>query len=102
MGLFDNQPITIEEVKERMIAGSDGDTIRRVSATGKVYTARHKPWWMLLGKGPEGKTCHDCTFLQRGTYPKCERQIITSGPGTDIRHKDHACRLFTSLHSSVP
>ncbi len=53
MSLFDLQPLTVNEIKERMAFSGDGPTVRRTSSTGKVYTVRHKPWWISLGKGPE-------------------------------------------------
>ena len=98
MSLFDGEPLTIEECQLAVIKNLPGVSIRKVSRTGKVYTVRHKPWWMLLGKGPSGLTCGDCVHLiarrYGKTYLKCGRQIITAGPGTDIRKKDPACRLF--------
>ena len=94
MSLFDLQPLTANEIKERMAFSGDGPTVRRTSSTGKVYTVRHKPWWISLGKGPEGKTCADCKFLIGDRYKKCRRQIMTSGAGTDIRAKDEACTLY--------
>lgn len=97
MSLFDLQPITLEEIRLRQALG-DGMTIRQFSGGLKpvLRTIRHKPWWMFLGKGPEQKTCGECEFLTRrgGRYFKCGRQVATSGPGTDIRKKDEACRLF--------
>jgi len=96
VGLFDNQPLTIEEVRARLVR--DGPTIRKLSTTGKVYTVRHQPWYELIGRGPAGYTCGDCHWLRRRkfitTYFKCGRQIITRGPGTDIRVSDPACRLW--------
>lgn len=97
MSLFDLQPLRMEQVRANL-ATSDGATIRKLSGGLKpvLRTLRHKPWWMLLGPGPEGQTCGDCAHLTRrsGKYFKCGRQSITSGPGTDIRKKDEACRLF--------
>lgn len=98
MSLFDQQPVSLDEIRQRMALGQEGGTIRKISATGKLYTVRHKPWWMLLGKGPAGQCCKGCTFLRvvrtGKRYFKCGRQSITSGPGTDIRCQDEACRLF--------
>lgn len=94
MNLFDIQPLTINEIEEHLAFSGDGPTVRRTSSTGKVYTVRHKPWWMFLGAGPEGKTCASCQFLTGRRYKKCLRQIRTSGAGTDIRAKDGACRLY--------
>lgn len=99
MSLFDLTPITIEEVRLRQGMG-EGPTIRKLSGGLKPVwrTIRHKPWWMFLGKGPDGATCRTCRFLTghriTKTYFKCGRQVITRGPGTDIRAKDPACRLY--------
>lgn len=97
MSLFDLTPITIEQILANQAQGT-GDTIRKLSGGLKpvLRTVRHKPWWMLLGKGPEGRTCGDCQSLGRagGRYFKCTQQRITHGPGTDIRCKDEACQLF--------
>ena len=103
MSLFDLKPLTMDEMQalheQRAREGTDRcATIRTTSKTGKIRTQRHKPWWMLLGKGPDGKTCGDCEFFtgyrRTKTYFKCGKQVQTSGPGTDIRKKDEACRLF--------
>ncbi len=102
MSLFDGQPLTAEEMERtrQSIAVGQGPTIRKKSAFGVWRTIRHKPWWMLIGKGPEGQTCSDCEFLRRQrfskTYMKCGQQTITRGTGTDIGAKDEACRLFES------
>ena len=58
MSLFDLQPLTVEQVRANQ-ALNEGATIRKLSG-GKnpvLRTVRHKPWWMLLGKGPDGQTC---------------------------------------------
>jgi hypothetical protein len=98
MGLYDNRPLTEEELRQPTRVTGTGTTIRQVSATGKVYTVRHRPWWELLGVGPEGQTCGDCanlkTYRRSKAYFKCGKQVATSGPGTDIRKHDLACRLF--------
>jgi len=52
-----------------------------------------------IGTGPAGKQCKDCRHYSRGSrarYKKCwlMRELWTSGPGTDIRAKDAACRYF--------
>lgn len=98
MSLFDLEPLTIEQMRANQ-ALNDGPTIRKFSGGMKstLRTIRHKPWWMFLGKGPEGKTCGECVHLRRngGKYFKCEKQTITAGPGSDIRKKDAACSLFT-------
>lgn len=100
MSLFDGTALTLAEINAKL--GHSGETIRGLSqnAPGRTVwrTKRHRPWWELLGKGPEDKRCADCQFLVRKraskTYLKCGKQNITSGPGTDIRAKDSACRLF--------
>ena len=97
MSLFDLQPLTVEQVRANQ-AMNEGATIRKLSGGLKpvLRTVRHKPWWMLLGKGPDGKTCGGCIHLKRkDRYFKCGQQPITFGPGTDIRCKDQACLLFT-------
>lgn len=100
MSLFDGQPLTPEDqerVRQNVLRG-EGPTIRKQDGKGVWRTVRHKPWWMLLGKGPEGKHCDECEFLSVnvGTkrYFKCGKQVKTMGTGTDIRRKDEACRLF--------
>lgn len=101
MSLFDLMPLSVQEILARQALG-DGGTIRKLSMRGPgkpvVRTVRHKPWWMLIGNGPEGATCKTCKFLRRvvhaKTYLKCGKQTITSGPGTDIHAKDPACRLY--------
>lgn len=98
MGLFDGQPLTREDVieaeKRRTIA--EGNTIRRLSGgpTPVWRTVRHRPWADLIGPGPAGQTCGGCRFLRGVKYFKCGKQATTLGPGTDIRKKDPACRLF--------
>lgn len=46
----------------------------------------------------EGSVCGDCAHLKGvrlgKTYFKCERSVVTSGPGTDWRKKWTACGLF--------
>lgn len=100
MSLFDGQPLTPEDqerIRQNVLRG-EGPSIRKQDGKGIWRTVRHKPWWMLIGKGPDGKTCDDCEYLRRyrmaKTYMKCGQQAITSGAGTDIRAKDEACRLF--------
>lgn len=87
--LFEGIPLVVLRAR-----GRETGTVR----DKKGRTTRHKPWWMLLGRGPEDKTCGDCAALVRrgheGRYFKCGRQLVTAGPGTDIRKKDAACRLF--------
>lgn len=55
----------------------------------------------LPGTGPAGETCTTCAHRRRvhggvKVYQKCWliRQNWTSGPGTDIRCKDPACRFW--------
>lgn len=101
MSLFDLQPLSLDEIRLRQGFG-EGPTIRKLSSRGPgpgVWrTIRHKPWWMFEGKGPEGKHCKDCEFFSgtgnAGKYKKCGKQAMSHGPGTDIRGKDEACRLF--------
>jgi hypothetical protein len=99
------QPALFKGIVDRPVEGP------RVRETGtlrdeKGRTRRHKPWWMLLGAGPADQTCASCTFLRRngheGEYFKCGRQLITNGPGTDIRKKDPACRLFVPVALDKP
>lgn len=95
MGLFDGVPLTREEMiqveRKRGFATPGRGTVH----DAKGRTTRHRPWWEIAGKGPEGKTCGDCAGLvTRWKYFKCGEMVITSGPGTDIRKKDPACRLF--------
>ena len=54
-----------------------------------------------VGSGPEGKTCWNCEHYAHvqhhdKVYRKCElmKESWTNGPGTDIRAKDRACRMF--------
>lgn len=100
MGLFDGIPLTEAEttrlLKVRRLANLT--TIRKISKSGRIYTARHRPWGEILGPGPVGKTCGDCQYLQRirmsKTFFKCGQQVRTHGAGTDIGARDKACRLF--------
>lgn len=101
MGLFDGETFTIEALRAAIARGHQGQTIRAPSGGGPsptMRTKRHRPWWELLGAGPEGATCRACQFLRRQrvskVFFKCGKQPVTSGPGTDIRMKDPACRLF--------
>lgn len=55
------------------------------------------------GSGPEGEICKTCIhYCRRGgnakVYLKCGlmRKHWTSGPGTDIKAGDPACRLWES------
>jgi hypothetical protein len=94
MSLFDGQLLTVEEIQSRMNTPLGSLTIR----DSKGRPVRRRPYWMDVGKGPTEKTCGDCGHLTRngrnGKYFKCDRAPITHGPGTDIRMKDEACRLF--------
>ena len=98
MSLFDLQPLSLDEVRTRL----NVQTIRKPSGglAPVMRTMRHKPWWMLLGKGPDDSTCRTCQHLIGTTtgsgkrFYKCLMQSITNGPGTDIRMKDEACVLF--------
>lgn len=54
-----------------------------------------------VGSGPTGETCGTCAYYivvsyHDKTYRKCGkmRASWTHGPGTDIRKKDAACRLW--------
>ena len=62
------------------------------------------PWAHVRGPGPKDATCKYCLHLtSKGgaskTYYKCKMARITSGPGSDIRLKDPACKLFDT-HAS--
>jgi len=53
------------------------------------------------GTGPEGETCGTCLSFRRiqyhdKTYFKCDllREIWTHGPGTDVKFRSPACRLW--------
>lgn len=53
------------------------------------------------GSGPAGETCKSCAHARatgggNRTYWKCglARRAWTGGPGSDIRLKDPACRLW--------
>ena len=52
------------------------------------------------GSGPAGETCRTCEHFARRryakTYLKCAlmKAHWTGGPGSDIRAKDPACRLW--------
>lgn len=63
---------------------------------GRAY--RRRPWWVDVGKGPDGATCKSCHWLTKvefsKTYYKCGRQPITHGPGTQIAMRDAACSLY--------
>ena len=54
--------------------------------------------------GEHDGTCKDCVFLLRTgrnrTYLKCEKFVITRGPGTDWRAKWPACGLFKEREES--
>lgn len=97
MSLFDMTALTIEQVRANQSL-NEGATIRKLSGGVKpvIRTIRHKPWNELLGKGPEDATCGGCIHLKRqgGKYFKCGQHPVTSGPGTDIRCKDQACKMF--------
>ena len=105
MGLFDGVPLTMEEIQlrhERAIAEGHGtgQTIRKLAGGMKpvLRTIRHRPWWEIVGQGPDGKTCGDCrSLVTRDKYFKCGQQVRTRGAGTDIRKKDLACRLFEEM-----
>ena len=57
------------------------------------------------GTGPDGQTCGTCDHYTRRkhtrTHLKCwlMKEHWTNGPGTDIRAKDPACRLWTEATS---
>lgn len=54
------------------------------------------------GTGPDGETCGSCKHLYRkrmaGTYLKCALNEAkwTGGGKTDVRARDHACRMWES------
>lgn len=95
MGLFDGKPLTRDELIEVETKRSMTSPGRATVQDRKGRTIRHRPWAELLGPGPADQTCGDCAFLKaNGRYFKCGKQVSTRGPGTDIRKKDPACRLF--------
>lgn len=54
--------------------------------------------WMP-GTGPAGETCGTCKhrIVKQGSarnFQKCGKTKWTNGPGTDIRAKDPACKLW--------
>lgn len=95
MSLFDGQPLTKEEVEKNLIrAGARPNSVTLKDSKGR--TRRRRPFWMDVGKGPEGKTCADCGQRQRraNTWFKCGLAQNTRGPGTDIGARDQACARF--------
>jgi hypothetical protein len=60
------------------------------------------------GTGPAGETCQTCAHLCRlqhaKTYFKCGliRPNWTHGPGTDIRARSPACKLWTPKPTPPP
>ncbi len=73
-----------------------GETITDVPAKRRDDRAHAAP----VGTGPARKTCRDCrhraTLRFTKSYQKCRlmRASWTSGPATDIRCRDAACRYF--------
>jgi hypothetical protein len=98
MSLFDLQPLTVDEIAarlQRVVAhGSTSVTIK--DKKGRAY--RRRPYWIDLGKGPEGRTCKTCHYLVRTEYAKvyfkCGTWKITGGPGTQIATTDQACARY--------
>ncbi len=91
MSLFDLQPITVEQLRAGKQSG-----LTYKDKKGRAY--RRRPYWIDLGKGPEGLTCKTCVHLVRTqyakTYFKCGRWKITGGPGTQIATTDPCCSRY--------
>ena len=93
------QPL-FEGIPERSLAELAQTRRGKTILDSKGRTVRHRPWWELIGKGPEEYRCVNCEFLVREqsrsgrNFYKCGMQAISRGPGTDILRKDAACRLF--------
>lgn len=94
MPLFDLTPITIDEHGKPDGWQKAGITYK--DRKGRAY--RRRPYWIDLGKGPEGKTCKTCQYLVRTEYSKvyfkCGTWKITGGPGTQIATTDQACSRY--------
>jgi hypothetical protein len=88
MTLFELTPITTEQLRSGKQCG-----ITYKDKKGRAY--RRRPYWIDLGKGPEGKTCKTCQYLVRTEYSKvyfkCGTWKITAGPGTQIATTDPCC-----------
>lgn len=98
MSLFDAQPLSMDEIQARyQRAASRGlDSVTLKDISGRAY--RRRAYWIDLGKGPEGRTCKSCYYLQQvqfsKTYYKCGIYAITHGPGTQIATTDPACARY--------
>ena len=98
MSLFDLQPLSHDEIMARYL--------RAVSATRPSVTikdrkgrvVRRRPYWIDVGKGPDGRTCKTCQYLVRTQYAKvyfkCGTWTITGGPGTQIATTDFCCSRY--------
>lgn len=71
----------------------------RKRAMARLKSKKTGHAWQI-GSGPTGETCKSCrhyTIKQMGgSYRKCGlmRQHWTSGPGTDIKASDPACKKW--------
>jgi hypothetical protein len=96
-----NLPPASSTVPANVLPGMEAfaDEVLRLEAAarvgGKVTGYAASP-----GSGPAGETCKTCKHLCRSTYNrtylKCGviRHRWTRGPGTDIRAKSPACRIW--------
>jgi hypothetical protein len=73
----------------------------RITASGKKRYDIARGYAYPPGTGPAGETCKTCKFAVRihyhdRTYYKCRKseRVWTHGPGTDIRLKSPACKLW--------
>jgi hypothetical protein len=80
----------------------DGDLFGAplTTPTERPKTTPAKGYAALPGTGPAGETCktcrYHCVIAYSRNYHKCllMRPFWTSGPGTDIRVKSPACKLW--------
>lgn len=76
MTLFDLTPITVDQLRKG----------RQASVTlkdKKGRAIRRRPYWIDLGKGPEGTTCKTCQYLVRTEYAFARVGICACGCGGD-------------------
>lgn len=92
MPLFELTPLTVEQLRH----GRQSTSVTYKDKKGRA--TRRRPYWVDVGKGPEGRTCKTCHYLVRTkyskTYFKCGIYTITGGPGTQIATTDQACAQY--------
>ena len=105
MSLFALQPLSEDASMARHLRASS-TSISVTLKDRKGRATRRRPYWIDLGKGPDGRTCKTCHYLVRTQYAKvyfkCGTWKITAGPGTQIATTDPCCSRYQMKEDREP